>query len=347
MKQLKSLIIAVAAITLLASVVTVLAKRGHRGPRPECVDPISQEKQTRLLEKFGEKGIDADKNGTLTCEEVKAFMQKNHPKDSRHGSRHHGSHKECTDPIPADKQAKLLEHFGEKGIDADKDGTLTCEEVKAFMQKNHPKDSRHGSRHHGSHKECTDPIPADKQAMLLEKFGSKGIDADKNGTLTCEEVKTFFKEHHSKGGYPHHGKQWDCTDPISADKQTKLLEKFGSKGIDADKNGTLTCEEIKAFFKEHYSKGGHPHHGKQWDCTDPIPDDKQAKLLEHLGEKGIDANSDGKLTCEELKAFFAKNHKHGGKDGKCGSGKSSHHWKKGKHHSKKEQSSCSGKKTGK
>ncbi|MHC4442001.1 MAG: EF-hand domain-containing protein [Planctomycetota bacterium] len=336
MKTRKSRVVAVTiAFALLASM-AIAGKSYHKRHR-QCEDPIPEDKQAKLLEHFGEKGIDADKNGTLTCEEVKAFMKENRPK----GSRHHGHHRECTDPIPEDKQTGLLEHFGEKGIDADKNGTLTCEEVKAFMKENRPK----GSRHHGHHWECEDPIPEDKQTKLLEKFGSKGIDADKDGTLTCKELRKFFAKHRS-----HHSKHEHmmdkCTDPISKDKQTRLLEKFGSKGIDADKDGTLTCKELKKFFAKHRSY--HSKHGHMMDkCTDPISKDKQTRLLEKFGSKGIDADKDGTLTCKELKTFFAKHHR-GGKDGKtCGSGKSAHHGKKGKPDANKEKSSCSGEKKGK
>jgi Ca2+-binding EF-hand superfamily protein len=218
----------------------------------------------------------------------------------------HGDRPPCTDPIPADKQAKLLEKFGDKGIDANKDGTLTCEEVKAFFKANPDLRPHRGGRGGpGGPPPCTDPIPADRQAKLLEKFGDKGIDANKDGKLTCDEVQAFFKANpdlrpHRRGDRP------PCTDPIPADKQAKLLEKFGDKGIDANKDGKLTCDEVQAFFKANPDL--RPHHpGDRPPCTDPIPAEKQAKLLEKFGDKGIDANKDGKLTCEEVQAFFKAN----------------------------------------
>ena len=42
-------------------------------------------------------------------------------------------------------------------------------------------------------------------------------------------------------------------------------------------------------------------------CRDPMADDLQAKLLNDFGDKGIDANGDGTLTCDEVKAFFDAN----------------------------------------
>jgi hypothetical protein len=112
------------------------AEKGHRGMRgggpPPCMDPIPTEIQTKLLEEFSAKGIDANGDGTLTCEEVKAFF------DANPDLRPHRpcGPPPCTDPIPTEIQTKLLEEFSAKGIDANDDGTLTCEEVKAFFDAN-------------------------------------------------------------------------------------------------------------------------------------------------------------------------------------------------------------------
>ena len=113
-------------------------RRGHIGP-PQCVDPIPAERQANLLKNFGDKGIDADRDGALTCDEVKAFFQAN-----RQLRPHPGGSPQCVDPIPADKQANLLKNFGDKGIDADEDGALTCDEVKAFFQANPQLRLHHG-----------------------------------------------------------------------------------------------------------------------------------------------------------------------------------------------------------
>ncbi len=51
------------------------------------------------------------------------------------------------------------------------------------------------------------------------------------------------------------------TEPISAAKQTKLLDKFGDQGIDADGDGVLTHEEVKTFFAEKLHPGAVGMHG--------------------------------------------------------------------------------------
>jgi hypothetical protein len=133
----------------------------------------------------GDKGIDANKDSTLLCSEVNAFFQAN----PQLKPRREGKSEECTDPISAGKQAKLLKQHGDQGIDANKDGALTCTEVNAFFQANPQLKSR---REHDRTQNCTDPIPSEKQARMLKRFGDKGIDANKDGTLTCDEMKAFY-----------------------------------------------------------------------------------------------------------------------------------------------------------
>ena len=82
MKKVKVILIAGTIVALSLLVLTAQAGKGWNTER-KCEDPIPQEKQTKLLEKFGEKGIDADQNGTLTCEETKAFFGKRHHGDNR------------------------------------------------------------------------------------------------------------------------------------------------------------------------------------------------------------------------------------------------------------------------
>jgi hypothetical protein len=136
------------------------------------------------------------------------------------------------------------------------------------------------------------PIPDQRQTRLLEKFGAEGIDANGDGTLTYDEVHAFLADKHPAGwrgkwnrgehfgaeGWGHHGKgrghhgmgdRWlDENGTINARRQERLLEKFGDQGIDADGNGTLTVDEVDAFFAENRPQGkrgacdGQGPHGK-------------------------------------------------------------------------------------
>jgi len=81
MKRVKYLVAGgiLGAFALVASVTIAgmgpgHGRPGHGGHRPPCEDPIPDGIQARLLDRFGEEGIDADGNGVLTCEEVHAFF---------------------------------------------------------------------------------------------------------------------------------------------------------------------------------------------------------------------------------------------------------------------------------
>jgi len=124
----------VAGVWLVTSAYAEKGQRGMRHGPPPCTDPVPAERQEKLLAEFGAKDIDADKDGTLTCAEIKAFFDANPSLRPHHP---HGP-PPCADPMPADMQEKLLAEFGEKGIDADKDGTLTCAEIQAFFKANPP-----------------------------------------------------------------------------------------------------------------------------------------------------------------------------------------------------------------
>ena len=133
------------AVLVGAALLTTVAEaaRPRLGPRGGCTDPIPTERQTALLGRFGEEGIDANGDGVLTCREVNPFMDEHHPMGP-------GCDRQCTDPIPDERQAMLLERFGDQGIDANGDGVLTCDEVKAFFAARDP--GHHGRGIHGNQK---------------------------------------------------------------------------------------------------------------------------------------------------------------------------------------------------
>ena len=247
---LKAGFAAVAAVALAVAIAQ--AERAREGKRqggpPPCTDPMPADMQAKLLEDFGEKGIDANADGTLTCEEVKAFFDANPSlrPPPPHGRGPCGPPPRV-DPIPAEIQSKLLTEFGEKGIDADADGTLTCEEIKAFFDANpslRPPPPPHGRGPCGP-PPCVDPIPAEIQSKLLTEFGEKGIDANADGTLTCEEVKAFFDANPSLRPPPPPGDRPPCDGhgPKGRDVQSKSgpkqtgTAKTGSSAVKAAKTG--------------------------------------------------------------------------------------------------------------
>ena len=79
MKRVNFLVAAGTPFALALSASFAIAGMGHRGHEGSCVDPIPQNRQAQLLERFGERGIDANGDGVLTCEEVNAFFQANPP----------------------------------------------------------------------------------------------------------------------------------------------------------------------------------------------------------------------------------------------------------------------------
>lgn len=50
------------------------------------------------------------------------------------------------------------------------------------------------------------PIAADRQAQLMERFGDEGIDADADGELTREEIRTFIREQFGEDAAPAFGR---------------------------------------------------------------------------------------------------------------------------------------------
>ena len=107
------------------------------------------------------------------------------------------------------------------GLDADKDGKLTREELRAGK---HGKrgEGRHGGEGRGEGKGWHDKDPAERAAKMMEKR-----DADKNGALSPTEVAG-----------------------------SRLAEKFAE--VDADKNGALSKDELVAFKAAHHGRGPAP-----------------------------------------------------------------------------------------
>ncbi len=89
----------------------------------------------------------------------------------------------------------------------------------------------------------------------------EAIDTDKDGTISMAEIQAFSKartgEMHAKGEamFKAADKDSDGTlDPAEAKAMPRVAKHFAD--IDADKDGTVTIDEIHTFMKSH-------HHGRK------------------------------------------------------------------------------------
>ncbi|MFQ5805434.1 MAG: EF-hand domain-containing protein [Phycisphaerae bacterium] len=194
-------------------------------------------------------------------------------------------------PISTDRQANLLEKFGDQGIDADSDGVLTHAEVKAFFAQKHHRGGAcaHGAKggwHHGMMGGMGHGIKGGmhhgamgKVDMLLRhltKLDAKSVpadfnvarhpqaDADGDGEVSDEEWLAFAEQ-----------------------ARVRMLGRLLSHApeADTDADGKLSEEELAALRIE-----------------------RAAKLREHVLAKNPDADADGDgvLSETEFEAFMAK-----------------------------------------
>ena len=116
-----------------------------------------------------------------------------------------------------------------KKADKDNDGTLDKEEAKAMPR-------------------------------VSKNFDA--IDADKDGTVSLDEVKAAMKSMHGKGMHEKGKAAFQKADKDSdgtLDKEEAKAMPHVSKNfdaIDADKDGTVTLDEIHAYMKEHHKGMG-------------------------------------------------------------------------------------------
>jgi Ca2+-binding EF-hand superfamily protein len=140
------------------------------------------------------------------------------------------------------------------------------------------------------------------------------IDADKNGYITLEELRAFHASHR---GHRRHGGflkklDKDADGRISreeANAAPRLAQRFDQ--LDADHDGFITKDEFRAARKAMRSA--------HWKRIDADGDGKVSlaeaqanapRLAKHFEQ--LDANHDGFVTPDEMKAAFRHHHgKHG------------------------------------
>ncbi len=296
MKRTISMMIAVVLAVGVWST-TAMAKDGT----PKC-----EGRGQRLLDKFGDQGIDADGDGTLTREEVKTFFEANPDLlpafgEGRRGAGFKGNRGKgfgakrggpamgrghygrrgparglrmldtiLSETPPEDMPPRLLAK-----VDTDGDESVSAEEWRAFTEQAREKIS----------------------TRVMKRFPE--ADADKDGTLSDEELQTFKAQHvvrlktrllerHPEVDVDNDGAISDEElEAFRADRKagrvTKLLDKHPE--LDTDNDGILSDEELSAARKQRNAN-------------------HRQRILDRFPE--ADADGNGELSDEEAKAFRGK-----------------------------------------
>ena len=242
---------------------------------PQSDEPLSAERQERLLDRFGEQGIDANADGILTTEEVVVFFadRPRGPKGGEgmrgkgrpgckggEGMRGNGRPGEMP-PRGAHRGLGLLHSLDILGAvappetftaavvpaaDTDADGQLSAEEWQAFAKPKYDRIIEELAKHHPE------------------------LDADDNGTISPEELATFKSER-------------------TAQIRARMVER--NPEADTDGNGTLSDTEFDALRAANLAE-------------------RNARILKRNPEADLDG--DGKISEGEA---FALQMKHGPRPG--------------------------------
>jgi Ca2+-binding EF-hand superfamily protein len=154
---------------------------------------------------------------------------------------------------------RILEHFD--AIDADHNGQITFEELRAFHASHH----RGHGRHHGGlmkhlDKDGDGRISREEAAAAPRLAASfDQVDADHDGFLTKDELRAAHKAQRQA----HFAKiDTDGDGRISlAEAQAnapRLAANFDA--VDANHDGFVTKDELRAAFKGHHAR--HARHGQ-------------------------------------------------------------------------------------
>ena len=238
------------ATVLVSAIAASLVIVGTTWAGEDTDQQIPEKKLARLLEKFGEEGIDANGDGALTHDEVQAFFAAKHPEGMRgkHGKRgkgkhsgaegcghhgkgqgHHGLGDRWLDEdgaIKPRKQERLMEKFGEQGIDADADGTLTAEEAHAFFAERRPQGMKgkcDGSGPHGKGGMHGMHGPGHGPGMHLHHLGMMLHDID----LTDEQqtqVEVILDKLHEDARALHQAAHDEISALLTEEQAAKLKE---------------------------------------------------------------------------------------------------------------------------
>lgn len=178
-------------------------------------------------------------------------------------------------PIPADEQQRLLERFGEDGIDVNGDGTLSGEEVRAFI-----------------HEQFGDVVgPPDRRGGPRGRRPGRGQDPIGDALRTLERIDHAMAKQASVAG------DSEAANALAEDKgvlQPERAERMHSRVInhlmklapEADANADGTLDDVELA-----------------DLRETRRERVSAFLLERHPEADVD--EDGELSAEEMEAFQA------------------------------------------
>jgi Ca2+-binding EF-hand superfamily protein len=294
-RSIRSLVMPVLAFVMMFASPAFASDDGDR--------PVPEAKQTRLLERFGEEGIDANGDGTLTCDEVHAFFAEKYPDGvgRGHGKRgmkgHDGFHK---DGRHGKRGCRGHDGFGRGG--------------------------RHGERgpgHHGMRGRHGGPKGRmDGLLRRLEMLESEAPPADFD--------LTRFPEADLDGDGELSDGEWTTFAQQSRERLlARLLKRVPE--IDTDQDGTINDAELAVFKAEHEVKvrehclarnpeadtdGDGVLSDEEFEAVRATREaERRARLLEHHPEADVDG--DGTVSEEEARAFRAD---HPGRQGWWGKG---------------------------
>lgn len=258
-----------------STIVTSLMFASAAFAEDEPASPIPEAKQARLLERFGDEGIDADGDGVLTREEVHTFFADS---DLPGMHRRHGPHKmrgcgDCDGCGPRGKHGPrgkrghhrgpggrlgmMLRHLEQLGsetpppqfdpakfseADSDGDGVLSDTEWTAFAKQ--------------------------QRQRLLGRLAERvpRADADNDGVISDTELAELtawvagrvlrrHPEADTNGDGTLSDDEWDALHAGRMERRrARILENHPEADLDGD--GVLSDEEIESF---HDSRPGRPH----------------------------------------------------------------------------------------